>query len=298
MTNPINNTTTPSCFQNYRLPSPNEKGLASYRESLARSSEANIAITTAEGDMVTISHFAEYSSSQSAEKWSSPLQQGMNFTNSQINVNSFNLSVTGDLNEVELADIADLLNDLSSIAGHFYNGNLGKATEEALTIGDMGSIAQLSASFNYQEKWSASQLTGYHPLSTSDSFGEKLAENFAEIKSIIDEAYTEEMKYAEMLQAQWQQIKDFLDARNMEQRTREDSFNSREDNDIPAARQMMHRIRETMEKHPRLTPFSLPLAHQAIDQEDKKIPLYSLSSQKNMLKDNFLDEFNNWLYEA
>ncbi|OKY75049.1 MAG: hypothetical protein BM485_10125 [Desulfobulbaceae bacterium DB1] len=298
MTNPINNANPAPFLQSNRIPLTNDKGVSSYRESLARRSEANISITTDEGDVVTISNFQEYASSQSAEKWTTPLQHGVNFTTSKLSINSFNLSVAGDLNEEELADIAELLKDLSSIAGHFYRGNMDKAMNEALTIGDMGSISQLSASFSYQERWSASQLTEYHPLPASDSLQQKLAENFAGISSIIDEAYTGEMKYAETLQAQWQQIKDFLEARDMESQTGNDAFNSRRENDIPTARHMMHRIKQTMEKHPRLAPLSLPIAHKAIDQEEKNIPFSTMPGQKNMLTDNLLDEFNNWLYEA
>jgi len=273
------------------------KGYESYSEAMSQRNEANISFTTAEGDVVTISNYHEQSYSLAAEKWASPLQQGMNFTASSLSVDAFSLSVQGDLNEEELADIQNLMADLTSIAEHFFSGNLGKAMDEALNIGDMGSITQLSASFSYNANWVASsQITDYHPVPASEELGDPLADIFAELPEIVDEAHTDEMKYAEMLQAQWKQIKEFLEAKKAEYVPASDPLPVQEDENVPVARQMMNRVRQTVAKHPRLAPFGLSLVHEAINNKSESMQHPALFSQKNMLKDNFLQEFTDWLY--
>lgn len=275
-----------------------QKGHASYTETLAQRSDANISLTTAEGDVVTISHYQEEAYSLASENWKTPLQQGMNFTASSLSANSFNLSIAGDLNEEELADIQNLLTDLSAIADHFFSGDMTKAMDEAMNIGDMGSIVQLSASFSYQAQWSAtSQMTDYHPLPASENFETPLEDLFAQLPEVIDQARTDEIKYAEMLQAQWQQIKEYLDGIKPDQPSQGTAAPG-ETQEIPAARQMMNKLQETIAKHPRLAPFSLPLVHEAIDTKTENMQHPALFNQKNTLKENFLQEFNNWMYSV
>ena len=298
MTNPIQQNNAASCLQSSRLsPSMLQKGYGSYQEALTERSAANISLTTAEGDVVVISNNQSQAYSLAAQRWSTPLQQGMNFTASALNSSSFNLAVSGDLNEEELADIQTLLTDLSAIAGSFFSGDLGQAMDEALNIGDMGSIAQLSASFSYTARWTAStQMTDYHPLPVPGDQAGGLEDIFAELPEVIDQARTDELKYAEMLQAQWQQIKDFLETKKTDELAPRSAPAAARDQHMPAARQLMTRIEETMTKHPRLAPFSLPLAHEAINRETENGQHPALFGRKNMLKDNFLQELNKWMY--
>lgn len=297
MTSPIqqSNATT---YLPSRLSSPApQKGYENYSEAMSQRNEADISFTTAEGDVVTISNYHEQAYSLAAEKWSTPLQQGMNFTASVLNADAVSLSVTGDLNEEELADIQNLLVELTSIAGSFFSGNLDKAMDDAMNIGDMGSIARLSASFSYNANWSASsQITDYHPVPASEELGDSLADIFAQLPEIIDQAHTDEMKYAEMLQAQWKQIKEFLEANKADPVPSLDPLPVQEEANTPAARQMMNKVRETVARHPRLAPFSVPLAHEAIDNKSESMLHPALFSQKNILKDNFLQEFSDWMY--
>jgi len=273
------------------------KGYESYSEAMSRRNEANISFTTAEGDVVTIANHQEQAYSLASEKWSSPLQQGMNFTASALSVDAFSLSVQGDLNEEELADIQNLLADLASIAEHFFSGNLGKAMDEAMNIGDMGSITQLSASFSYNATWAASsQITDYHPVPASKELGDPLVDIFAELPEIIDKAHTNEMKYAEMLQAQWKQIKEFLEANKTDYVPAPAPLQAQNDENVPVARQMMNKVRETVARHPRLAPFGPSLVHEAINNRSENMQHPALFSQKNMLKDNFLQEFTDWMY--
>ncbi|RJX27017.1 MAG: hypothetical protein C4531_14550 [Desulfurivibrio sp.] len=298
MTSPIQQNNAAPYHQAPRLSSPGlQKDYQSYSEAMSQRSQADISFTTAEGDVVTLSNYQEQAYALASEKWASPLQQGMNFTTSALSVDAFSFSVQGDLSEEELADIQNLMNDLTSIAEHFFSGNLAAAMDQAMNIGDMGSISQLSASFSYQASWSASsQITDYHPVPASADLGDSLADIFAELPEIAEEAHTEEMKYAEMLQAQWQQIKEFLETKNAEPQAAADAVLPRQDEHVPAARRMMNRVQETVAKHPRLAPFGPSLVHEAIAGKTEGMEHPALSSRKNMLKDNFLQEFSNWLY--
>lgn len=299
MTSPIQQSTAAPYLHSSQLSSSGlQKQYQSYSAAMSQRSAADISFTTAEGDVVTISNYQEQAYALASEKWASPLQQGMNFTASALSVDASSLSVQGDLNEEELADIQNLLTDLSSIAEQFFSGNLAEAMDQAMNIGEMGSISQLSASFSYNASWSASsQITDYHPVPASEDGGDSLADVFAGLPEIVDQAHTDEMKYAEMLQAQWQQIKEFLEAKTADPVTTTDSVTPQDDDEtLPAARQMMNRMRETVAKHPRLAPFGLSLAHEAIDNKTDGLQYPALSSQKNMLKDNFLQEFTDWMY--
>jgi hypothetical protein len=285
------------CPPSFRLPAClSTKGNGAYQETVAGRSAANISLTTAEGDTVLIATNQQQASAVAAQTWTSPLQQGMNFTAASLNSSSFHLSVNGDLSQEELADIQALLTDLSAIAGSFFSGDLDKAMGEAMNLGDMGSIARLSASFSYTATWSLStRLAEYHPLPTAANQTGSLQDLFARLPEMIDEARTEELKYAEMLQAQWQQIKDFL-AANQADAPPEDRPGDGGEEHVPTARRLMNRIEQTVARHPRLAPFSVPLAHEAIARETENGQHPALSGRKDMLKDNFLQEWTKWLY--
>lgn len=298
MTTAISNAHPSCCQQNIARPAFQDRGLISYQAAAARSREARIELTTAEGDVVTIAARQEYASSGSAERWATSLQRGFNFTTTQLSAESFTLAVVGDLNEEELADIAALMEDLSAIAHQFYKGNTDQAMKKAMEIGDMGSVSQLSASFSSRQNWSLSQLTEHHPVPAAEDIGQILADNFTELSSRIDEARTDEMKYAEMLHAQWQQIKDFLEGRVTSPAIDEKPFDAGDHRAMPTARRMQEKILEMVDRHPRLAPFSLPLAHQAINRVGAELPFATAPGAGNALKEGLLAEFNNWLYGA
>ncbi len=277
--------------------SPREHtGRMSYREAMAQTSQSDIAITTDEGDVVTISSYQGESQSMSYDKWNSPLQQGMNFSASSLKMDSFSLSIEGDLNEEELADIENLLGDLSLIAGDFFNGDMEQAMDGAMNLGDMGSLAALSATFSYSESWSASQLTENHPMPASGQFEGLLGDFMGELPEAIVEQENPELDYAQKLMAQWQQIKEFLDGREASITEQPDEVNTAPEEYIPASHKMMNRMEEMMAKHPRLSPFALPLAHEAIDNQTDKLQTPGFFDQKNQLKDNILQELNDWMY--
>lgn len=279
-----------------QLASREHAGRMSYREAMAETRQSDIAITTDEGDVVTISSYLGEEQSLSYNRWNSPLQQGMNFTASSVKIDSFNLSIQGDLNEEELLDIENLLEDLSFIAGDFFNGDLDQAMNGALNIGDMGSLAELSATFSYSSSWSASQLTENHPIPASGAFEDLLGDFMNEIPEAIVQQENPEIEYAQKLQAQWQQIKEILEDRENNLTVKPDSVNTAPKEHIPTAHKMMGRMVAMMAKHPRLSPFAVPLAHEAIDNEANKLKHPGIFDQKNQLKDNILHELNDWMY--
>ncbi len=295
MTQPIQNSS--AALYAPQLSAREQAGRMSYRETLAQTKESEIAITTDQGDVVTISSYQGEEQSMSYDKWNSPLQQGMNFSASSIKIDSFNLSIQGDLNEEELLDIEYLLEDLSLIAGDFFNGDVDKAMDGALNIGDMGSLAELSATFSYSASWSASQLTQNHPIPESGAFADLMEDFMNELPETIVSQENPEIEYAQKLQAQWQQIKEILEER--EEVTfppKPEPIATASAEHIPAAQKMMNRMEEMMAKHPRLSPFAVPLAHEAIDKQADKLQHPGVFAQKNQLKENILQELNDWMY--
>lgn len=274
------------------------EGTLRYQEAMERHDAASISLTTSEGDVVTISSLYHAGGQVSLDSRLATVRGGMSFTAASLSFSSLEMTVSGDLSEEELNDIAALLDDLSAIAEDFYSGDSTAAVEAALGLGDMGSISRMSATFTYQQRWSSTCLTDYHPLPAAselqDGFGSM------DLASLFDQATSDEMEYAEMLRAQWRQIKEFLEARRPHASTSEPRSKPDEEQESPAARRMMTRVLETMQRHPRLTPLSLPLAHEAIDSDGSRqeFSAKAISEQKNILKDNVTDAFHGWLYGA
>ncbi len=302
MTSPIQqNYQSLSQLQSSRFsPQSFQKGSTSYSEAVSMGSAADISFTTAEGDLVTLSNYQQQEYFFSSEKWISPLLQGMAFTSSVGSSDACSLKVIGDLSEDELIDIQNLMSDLTSIAQNFFGGNMDEAMNQALNISDMGSIAQLTASFSLQASWTtSSQTVDYHPVPTSASLEEYMADFFAELPDIIDQSHTDEMKYAEKLQAQWKQIKEYLEVRNSNLASNSVySHPNFEKENLPAARQMMNRIKQSIARSPRLAPFASSLVQKAIDNQMENSANSTYFRHKGMLKDNFLQEFNEWMYEV
>ncbi|MCB2184255.1 MAG: hypothetical protein KQH63_19690 [Desulfobulbaceae bacterium] len=301
MTSSIQNTNFPSFFPSSKTAQQSDY-TSNYKAMTAQRNQADISIMTKDGDIVTLSQFQEQSSTVSLQQWNSPYEQGLNFTASSLSVDAFDLSVKGDLDEGELQDIQHLLDDLSLIAENFFSGNLSDAFDDALNLGDMGSLAQLSASFSYTAQYAyayseSSQLSDYHPLPTAENMEGAWQDFFADLPEFVEQLNTDEMKYAEQLHAQWQQIKEYLESRNTEISPRNNETTPPEyEKNQPVARRMMNRFQEIVAQHPRLAPLGPSLAHKAIDDRVENADYPALHSEKNQLKNNFMREFNNWMY--
>ncbi len=125
--------------------SPHSPSLTSHameyrNESFAsQSNSSDLSITTADGDIVTISFSAlqerqsnerlDYSANQNASEMS---YQGNTSSYSEMN---FSFSVQGDLDKEELHAIQSLINDISQIEKDFFAGNIDGAFNKAVELG-------------------------------------------------------------------------------------------------------------------------------------------------------------------
>lgn len=274
-------------YQNYSTTTNNtvsseRTDLYSYHEKTG-----TVTLTTDEGDIVTFQQSSLAALEASSQTISSPLAHGMTFSAQSALAETMSFSVQGDLNEQELADIATLYDSLTTIAGDFFSGDYGKAMTGALTLGDLGSVASLDASFT-QTQMVASQLTTHHVLpGDANRFIEGF--NREEPAPEGDPSF----KAQDLLSARWKQITDFLDNRSkeMHKQARADQ----KYNQHPA--DMMQEIASTLEKHPRLSPYAVVLADKAVKEEGQQSELGPIQNQakKQYFRDDFLRQFHNWL---
>ncbi len=246
----------------------------------------DISIITDEGDVVTFSQSSMTSLKMSSESFATPLASGMTFSAQAAMTESLTFTVEGDLNEQELADIANLYESLTTIASDFFNGDYGQAMVRAMSLGDLGSLASLDASFT-QTQITASQITSYHAIPADN---ESLVDAFRDMD--LPEK-NDEIQEQNLLATRWKQISDFLDKQGEVLQDREGQDQKYQNH----SREMMAEIAENIEKHPRLSPFTIPLTDRAVKAvagNEERSPLRHLN-QKNFLQNNFFKEFQNWL---
>ncbi|MBU0730045.1 MAG: hypothetical protein KKA70_09905 [Proteobacteria bacterium] len=264
-----------------------ERGFESLEQVSSRTDSAQISIVTDEGDIVTLSRAISTAQSFSSENSYSPQTQSQQYTLAILETDSFDYSVQGDLNEEELADIKALMKDLSKIADDFFRGDLEHAMKRAMNLGEMGStLDKLSATFSRTAAVTTNYIRESHPMPQMKPFpyGE-------------DQELSAKSDYADMLRAQWQQIKEMLEGEESEIRP-DDRIQKQQKNKMDAADQMMQRAEETISRHPRLSPFMMPLANRAID---TAVPVHpdrghSLDTQMaHLLKGEMFKHFDDWL---
>ena len=292
MTTPILNQPQPFSRYDHLNALPLEKKSESYQQTSADKKSADITILTDEGDVVVLSVVGVRAHALSTEKISSPGMSKESFVVSQLVFDKFQVSVQGDINKEELADIKSLMGDLTMIADDFFHGRMDEAVQGAADIGDMGSLAQLSATFS-RTALVSSRLTEFHSMPTADS---DAISRLNDLKKAAREA--DAMQYASMLKAQWEQIKEFLD------KTPESAPGPQKSNpvtrrhDLSAPEHMMGRIKKTVAKHPRISPFILPLANRAIDESMLNSENPGTPRMKQALWTNFLKSYDKWLIPA
>ena len=272
-----------------------QKNHESYQQTSAASRDASIVITTDEGDVVTFSSMYSRVNALSAEMLSTPAGYSQNFTAASLEQDSYTLTVQGDLSEEELADIKDLMDELRSIAAAFFEGDMQKALAEAMEIGDMGSLAELSATFRSSVAVST-QMTQFHP---TPALADDFSDRFEEVRELLTAERPDELRYSDMLRAQWEQIKEYLD--NAQEQ--DDVLDTQKSVLAPKPenpeKQMMHRIEKTIEKHPRLSPFMTSLVKKSLDSlDDEKNQPAAYGLKRKLIEENFQKEFRNWLIEA
>ena len=281
-------TPTPSC-----RPLSSSCQTNSFSQASTAVQEARIAIMTAEGDTVSISSKYSLAQTASLRQQATPAGHLQQFTTASLASSSYNLTVQGDLNAEELADIASLLNNLTGIAQQFYSGQLDEAMQAGLQLGDLGSLTQLTASFS-QQLAVATRLTSQ---STVQAAGPQSDKALTEIDRRLLPAQKEQTRYQELLQAQWQQIKAYLAQETTTGRL-DDPPGPEKKPPLPAAERMMARVRKTMAEHPRLSPFAAALGNMAILRANANAAgrdTLSPSDNDSPLWPAYLRHLNDWL---
>ncbi len=113
--------------------------LANSSYQYASASSFSFQLTTAEGDKVTISasnsqaFSGQYARGIAGSNEGYALAEAMSASYSSTRESSW--SIQGDLNDDELQAIEDLLGQINTLAGEFFNGNLDEAFNQALALG-------------------------------------------------------------------------------------------------------------------------------------------------------------------
>ena len=253
----------------------------------AQSQEIAITLTTKEGDRITLSNgfsMTQYSGSARTDSDLQTISQTMTAA-------GMSVSLQGDLNEQEIKDLTELMSDLQDIATDFFNGNLDLAVKGAASIGDMGSISELSATFS-RTSVLAEYLQGPHPLPAFFETPNDLP--------LPEGTRSHEQKAEPLLSSAlpdlWQQFLGALKTLNDTFPAEKPDAASSITSAAKAAEEMLARSLETMHDHPRLTPLIPSVAGFSTDQAARHINQGQQYSQlAKELKDAFNSAFNNWV---
>jgi hypothetical protein len=114
---------------------------------------ADIAITTAEGDTVVLSASAVLQTAYASYDARGRLAgQGFDVHAEAVQLvvsQDTAITVAGDLSDTELADVHHLLEKLGAMAADFLAGDLDDAVTHALDLGELDTLANFDASFEY-----------------------------------------------------------------------------------------------------------------------------------------------------
>ncbi|MBU2537732.1 MAG: hypothetical protein KKH22_04785, partial [Proteobacteria bacterium] len=246
---------------------------STFAQTLAQTQSSSFSLTTAEGDLVTLSSLSQNYQYTQAVGWYSPTSSKMNYSSSSTSAEAMGISVQGDLNAQELGDITRLVSELTSIASVFFSGDQEGAMTRAMAFGQMsmGSVTSLAASFSN------------HTVSQTTVTSHSALPAMADLKDLFQQLEansTDQRDYAELLEARWKQILKALD--EMKEKEMDGLFARREqpqsmpvegvNTESPSvppvervAGQMLDRMEEFLGSHPKLIPFAGPLASSAME---------------------------------
>ncbi|MEW6428578.1 MAG: hypothetical protein AB1568_11145 [Thermodesulfobacteriota bacterium] len=225
---------------------PGSHGAVSQFAGVERKS-ASFSITTREGDTVTVS---------AAGSWAGQLTvAGDSFTSLQMQANSLQVSVHGELNARELEDISELVDSLTGIGRAFFDGDMGTALDKAARLGLGDSLSMVAADFHHS---ATHRLSQNHPLPAQWPQGD-----FPEGVNPHRQRAGEKGTNLDRLLANWQQITEHLERHGGAERERPET-------DIATFTELLaalqNRVEAYLGEHPRLTPFMPALAERAINQ--------------------------------
>lgn len=132
------------------------------RASASRQQTTNLSITTAQGDIITLSMNA------SQEITRTTYDRFGRTSNEQIyvhqdsltveNTREFSIQVQGDLNRHELKDLKKVIKQVDKIVRDLLKGDLNHAVKHAMKLGNLKSFASLEANIEVRQSFSLEQL--------------------------------------------------------------------------------------------------------------------------------------------
>jgi len=133
-----------------------------------QSRSASIQIETRDGDIVEISFSAFQRSAVAQATVESNNQTGYAFISEQASSVEFSFSVQGNLDEGETQAVNALVDNISKVAGKFYNGNVQDAFQAATQLGfNSEELAAFSLDFQYSR--TTSVVSAYQTTQQLDS---------------------------------------------------------------------------------------------------------------------------------
>ncbi|MDG4475473.1 hypothetical protein [Thiovibrio frasassiensis] len=297
-----------------------------FEQTFAETLSSSLALTTAEGDLVTLSGLSQSYQQTQGASWFSPASSGIHVASSAMTAEAMGFSVQGDLNAQELGDITRLVGELTSIASTFFSGDHEGAMTRAMEFGNLGlgSISSLSASFSRQTV-TQTRISSYSslPAMTEDNApqGKDLSKN-----QKIDQSKA--LDYAQLLEARWQQILKALDENKehtldgiLTRRTPPQpepntsvianenhghSSAEKQQGGVPASvsaseqagHQMLGRMQELLRNHPKLTPLANSLASTAMEKAAARSPQPHpvIARAFGELQNTFRNQLQQWLF--
>lgn len=309
---PTNSIQGPAASTDYQSLYSARSGKSTFEQTLAQTQSSSFSLTTAEGDQVTLSGLSRNYQYTQAVSWFNPASSGVNYASSSTSAEAMGISVQGDLNAQELADITRLVGELTSIASTFFSGDHEEALTRAMGFGEMsmGSVSSFAASFSRQTV-TQTRIASYQPLPATADLSDP---NLKELYDTLTGA-GEERDYAKMLEARWQQILKALDemkaneldglfARRMEPTpVPVEELNAEAPEAVAppsgppeerAAQQMLSRMEQLLTDHPKLTPFAKALATTAMEKAARQTeqPLPDTAKALGELTNGFLNQLH------
>ncbi len=281
---------------------------SSYSQTASQTQQASILIKTKEGDTVRISE--NFSNMKEMAQYNYGDNQGLlnsdlmtSFVSSST-INSEFIQVDGDLNSQELADLGNLLDDLSDIAGDFFSGNFEDAVAGAMNLGDMGSLAKVDASFSNKTSLAYERSsTIYHPMPdvSADLFNDMMAKN----DDLNDKDSPDNtLSMNDRLKSQWQQflgyLQDQTDDAGEEKHVHKNHKKHHKDHDHGAkpadvGGAMFARAKDILHDNPRLSPLIPAIGDLALDKVPVTDDKHAYHDFVKDIRNSFQDAFKQWM---
>ena len=119
------------------------------RVSASRQQATNLSITTAQGDIITLSMHASTEITRTTYDRFGRTSNGQTYVRQDSltieNNREFSIQIQGDLNRHELKDLQKVIKRVDKIVRDLLKGNLDHAVKQALKLGNLKSFASLEA---------------------------------------------------------------------------------------------------------------------------------------------------------